>query len=109
MPVTGLVPCTRRVAPCARRDSLLHAGPRRVRLRHLRRRNDQASTSATADLTALAARRARFLGRPLVSGPLQVRGPAALAGNLTLLVRGHRRKPTAVLSNVAHVSLPVSV
>jgi len=106
MPVAGLVPCRTARCACPR---LLDSGPRRVRLRRLRRRNDQTSASPAADLTALAARRARLLGRPLVSGPLQVRGPAALAGNLTLLVRGHRRKPTAVFANIAHDSLPVSV
>jgi hypothetical protein len=42
---------------------------------------------------ALATGGLRFLSRPLVSGTFFVRGAAALARNLALLVTVHRRKP----------------
>lgn len=42
--------------------------------------------------TALAARLPRFFFRPLMRGALRVRSPAALPGDLALLVWVHRRK-----------------
>jgi hypothetical protein len=47
----------------------------------------------TGDAT-LATGLARFFRGPLVRTPLGVRGLAALAGNLTLLVAIHRREPS---------------
>src|SRR5438067_850334 len=67
---------------------------REVRARHcrLRRigRDDQAAASAAADLPALAAGVAGFVGGPLVGRPLFVRRAAALAGDLALLFGRHR-------------------
>lgn len=55
---------------------------------------------------ALSAGFTRFLAAPLVSGALQVRRPAALAGDLTPLGPVHRRK-TAIL--FTHIQCLVNV
>jgi len=48
--------------------------------------------------SAFAAGSLRFFSRPLVSGAFFVRGAAAFAGNLALLVPIHRRK-SAILNS----------
>src|SRR5262245_2402509 len=65
---------------------------------------DQAPAAAAADLTTLAPRRARFLGRPLVGRPFLVGGATALARNFALLLGGHRREPAALLAFTVHHS-----
>src|SRR5215208_680404 len=55
----------------------------------------EPSAAATADLPALAAGRSRFVGRPFVRGPLLMCRAAALARDLALLLRRHRREPAA--------------
>jgi hypothetical protein len=67
----------------------------------------QTSSAATADLTALAASRSRFFGCPLVRGTLLVRRAATLAGDLTLLLGGHRSKPTTFLTYSVHSTPPL--
>src|SRR5690349_13921625 len=56
--------------------------------------NDEPAASAAAHLAAFAACRARFVRRPLVGGSLLVCGPTALARDLPLFFRGHRREPS---------------
>lgn len=50
--------------------------------------------------TTLAAGFARFLTAPLMRASLLVRHPAALAGNLTLLVRIHGRESAIFLAHL---------
>src|SRR5438045_769457 len=68
------------------------------------RRYDQTSAAAAAHLAALASRVARLVGGPLVGGPLLMRRPPALAGDLALLLRGHRREASSFLTLCTHRS-----
>src|SRR5690606_913299 len=58
----------------------------------------ELSATAAARHTALAAGLARLVGAPFVGRALGVGGAAPLAGNLALLVRGHRRESSAFLT-----------
>src|SRR5689334_12807524 len=98
--VLPLLVASKASAPPSR---LLCTGGRRpfrrsCRCRRRFRRNDQTSAAAAAHLAALASRVARLVGGPLVGGPLLVRRPPALAGDLALLLRGHRREASSFLT-----------
>jgi hypothetical protein len=77
--------------------SILRYGLRISRLFH------EPAAAAAADLTAFPAGRTCFLRGPLVSGALLMRGAPALAGDLALLLGGHRGKATT-LSALARVA-----
>src|SRR4029079_13425552 len=62
------------------------------------RRNDETPASTAANLTTLTSRVARLVGGPFVRRPLLVRRSAALAGDLALLLRGHRREASTFLT-----------
>ena len=61
-------------------------------------RDDQAPASAATHLTAFAAGGTRFVGGPFVSSAFLVRSAPAFAGDLTLFLRGHRRKSSPFFS-----------
>jgi hypothetical protein len=69
----------------------------------------QAPTATSADLTTLPSGGSSFLGGPLVGGALFVGRPAALARNLTLLFRRHRRKSAPLLASSALISSVVNI
>src|SRR5687768_8951148 len=71
---------------------------RRVRAGSL----NETTSAAAADLTALASSRSRFFRRPLVRGALLVRSAPPLAGDLPLLLRGHRGKAAPLLAFTVH-------
>src|SRR6185436_1975956 len=71
-----------------------------------RLRNDQATTSAAAYLTALAAGRPCFVSGPFVRCTLFMRRAPALAGDLALLFGRHRRKPSTFLLLCGHGEEP---
>ena len=62
----------------------------------------QLAAAATAHLPTLASGRTGFVGRPLVGGAFFMRSSPALAGNLALLFRGHRRESAALFSFSSH-------
>src|SRR5207247_6342482 len=66
------------------------AGRRRLR------RDDQPPAASAAHLPALTSGGSRFVGGPLVGRPLFVRRAPALAGDLALLFRRHRREPSSL-------------
>src|SRR5581483_6933343 len=86
-----------------------------ARLRTSRRRGlrrlDQTSAPAATDLPAFAARQPSFVRRPLMRGALLMRGAPALARNLALLFRRHRREAPSLFALCSHVrpsrTLPV--
>ena len=82
------------------RSSPIRTSLRRRRIRAARRESSaQASRrAAAADLAALAAGLAGLVRGPLVGGALLMRGPAALAGDFPLLLRGHRGEAAAFLA-----------
>src|SRR5215213_878805 len=78
------------------------AGTDGVRRNTVAGRHDKASASAAADLTALAAGIARFVGCPLVGRPFFVGGAAAFACDLALFFRRHRRESPTFFTFVTH-------
>src|SRR5436190_13086229 len=62
------------------------------------RLRDQTPASATADLPAFTAGRARFVGGPFVRRALFVSSPPALAGDFALLFGGHRCESSTFLA-----------
>ena len=65
----------------------------------------QTSSTAAADLPALAAGPARLFRRPLVGGALLVGCATTLAGDLALPFRTHRRETAPLFSFARHVNL----
>src|SRR5688572_8709705 len=66
----------------------------------------QLATATTARHAALATRFAGFIGRPLVRGALLMRGATTLAGDLTLLLGGHRCEASTFFARFVHGALP---
>src|SRR5438034_6675955 len=87
--VTGRRPLLRAVAG---HGLVGHAGRRRFR------RDDQPPAAAATHLSAFTSGGSRLVGGPLVSRPLLVRGAPALAGDLALLFRRHRREPSSLFT-----------
>jgi hypothetical protein len=72
---------------------------------HILGRNGQPTTTTAAALASFSAGSPRLVRGPLVSGSLLVSGPAALAGDLALLLAAHRRESSAFLARSLHGTL----